>query len=300
MKLEEFLSLSNEEVADIVRASGTKTCVFPFNGTRRWFVLEHGEKNFQRSAQDYIESTSKAYVNLFRLLFDYGIETVIAPVFGGEILKRGEEYMTQIGASMGLLADHPIFTSFYDRYEIHVHFYGNYRRKFESTRHTSITELFDKVTSSTSSNKKHGLFYGVFADDSAEMLAELSVKYYLANKRIPTKQELIEIYYGEDIGKADLFIGFEKFTVFDYPLLDWGGESLYFTIAPSLYMENILLRKILYDHMFLRPLPEPDYSQMSKDALGLMQNYYMNMREDALGVGYVRDNIWYADINLEK
>ena len=33
--LERFLQLHTDEVAEIVRTSGTKVCVFPFNGTRR-------------------------------------------------------------------------------------------------------------------------------------------------------------------------------------------------------------------------------------------------------------------------
>ena len=34
----DFLRLPTDEVARVVRASGTKVCVFPFNGTRRWFL----------------------------------------------------------------------------------------------------------------------------------------------------------------------------------------------------------------------------------------------------------------------
>src|SRR5688572_9569340 len=118
MEREKFLALTVEEVANIVRASGTKVCVFPFNGTRRWFLLEHGE-----SEKSYIEAVTEAYIRLYEMLFDHGIEAVVAPVFGSEILKRGDEYMAQIGSSMALVAEGTNFTDFYRQHDVRVHFY---------------------------------------------------------------------------------------------------------------------------------------------------------------------------------
>ena len=45
--LEEFLNLPVEEVAKAVRAKSPKSIVFPFNGTRRWFLLEHGRSDHE-------------------------------------------------------------------------------------------------------------------------------------------------------------------------------------------------------------------------------------------------------------
>lgn len=295
MELEKFLELSSQEVADIVQTSNTKVCVFPFNGTRRWFLLEHAHTAQQNQAQAYIEATTEGYIRLFQMLFEHGFETVIAPVFGSEILRRGPEYMSQIGASMGLLADHPKFTSFYTDYDVRVHFYGDYRKEFSGTPYHSIIEKFDGITAQTSTNRKHSLLYGVFASDATEAIAQLSVQFYETHRRPPTRKELIETYYGEYIERADLFIGFEKFSAFDYPMLNWGEESLYFTVAPSLYMTQTLLRKILYDHIFLRPLPEPDYSQMPRQVIDAMRKTYNDKRNAAFGVGQVIDGIWYAE-----
>lgn len=181
MDLDQFLSLSNEEIADIVSASGMKVCVFPFNGTRRWFLLEHAQSSGAYSANEYIEATAAGYIRLFQMLFDHGIETVIAPVFGSEILLRGEPYMSQIGASMGLLGEHPKFVSFYKDYDVRVHFYGDYRREFAGTAYQSITDLFDKAAEMTSRHNRHKLFYGVFASDATKSIAELSVEFYKKN-----------------------------------------------------------------------------------------------------------------------
>src|SRR5512133_1575169 len=124
---EKFMALPVDQLAKIVRAHDkrSKVCVFPFNGTRRWFLLEHG-RNFEEgnAAKAYVELTSQSYISTYKLVFDHGIDTLIAPVFGGEIFNRGEEYMREIGTGMSLLATHPAFIEFYKEYNIRVHFYG--------------------------------------------------------------------------------------------------------------------------------------------------------------------------------
>lgn len=296
ISLEDFLQLSTEKVAELVRAAGQIVCVFPFNGTRRWFLLEHSTENQRALAETYVEETVKGYIRLYRLLFEHGVETVIAPVFGKEVLERGAEYMTTIGESMKLLADHPAFLTFYKEHNVRVRFYGDYRTELE-TNYPSITEAFDKVTEHTLTHSTHRLFYGVFADDATHAIAKLAVQYYQTRNRIPGREALIEMYYGEQIEKVDLFIGFEKFTVFDYPMLNTGNESLYFTIAPSLYMTETLLRKILFDHIYHRPLREPDYQKMSQNDLEAMRRAYSSGKESAFGVGTVERGVWYAGLS---
>jgi len=290
---EEFLQLPAQEVTRLVRAGGSKVIVFPFNGTRRWFLLEHGRDNHADPAQAYVDSTSQAYVHTYKMLFDHGLDTIIAPIFGGDILKRGTEYMEQIGVGMRLLAEHTYFLDFYEKYNVRVHFYGDYRRELSKTPYAFLTDIFDDLTQKTAKNTACRLFYGVFGSDATETIAEFSVAHHQKNNRIPNRRELIEYYYGEHIGQADIFIGFEKFNVFDYPLLGWGEESLYFTAAPSLFINETLLRGILYDFLFLRPLQEPDYFTMPKGEFEAMRSFYAANRNVAFGIGEMRGGIWY-------
>lgn len=290
---EKFVLLPTDEISKIVNAGGPQVCVFPFNGTRRWFLLEQGRENHADPAQAYIESTSKRYIEMYRMLFEHGLNTVIAPVFGGEILTRGPEYMEQIGYSMSLLAEHPYFLEFYEKNNVRVHFYGDYRKELGGTPYAYLCDLFDNVARQTLKNDKYRLFYGVFGTDATDAIAKMSVEHFQATGHIPARHELIETYYGEYIEKADLFIGFEKFSVFDYPMLNLGGESLYFTVAPSLYMSKSQLRDILYDHIYLRPLQEPDYFKMPKDDFEAMRHFYEINREKTFGIGEVQGGIWY-------
>ncbi len=297
---EKFTLLPTEEISKIISAGGPQVCVFPFNGTRRWFLLEHGRENHADPAQAYIDITSKRYIEMYQMLFEHGLDTVVAPVFGGEILNRGPEYMEQIGYSMSLLAEHPYFLSFYEKYNVRVHFYGDYRKELNGTPYAYLCDLFDNVTRKTLKNNKYRLFYGVFGTDATETIAKMSVEHHQHTGRTPTRHELIEMYYGEYIEKADIFIGFEKFSVFDYPLLNLGGESLYFTVAPSLYMSERQLRNILYDYVYLRQLQEPDYLKMPAEDFEIMRHFYGINREKTFGIGDVHGGIWYPKSMLQK
>ncbi|MGB7873402.1 MAG: hypothetical protein WBL25_03385 [Anaerolineales bacterium] len=298
MDRDKFLKLPAEEVAKIVRTGGSRVCVFPFNGTRRWFLLEYGRDFDGDAAQNYVELTTQGYINTYKLAFDHGIDTIVAPVFGGEILNRGEEYMREIGASMDLLATHPAFLEFYETYEIEAHFYGNYQKQLNETPYAHICDSFNEITRKTAHHTKRKLFYGAWADNETETIAELSIKHFQETGKVPSRRELIERYYGTYIEKADIFIGFEKFNVFDYPMLGWGEESLYYTVAPSLYMNSRQLKNILYDYVYLRPVQDPDYFTMPEKDFDAMRKYYKVNREVTFGVGEMRGGIWYSNPSL--
>ncbi len=299
MELEKFLKLPADELANLVRGDRTKTCVFPFNGTRRWFLLEYGREFNGDAARLYIELTTQAYIATYKLVFDHGLDHIVAPVFGGEIMARGEEYMREIGTGMSLLATHPAFLEFYEAYDIRVHFYGDYRKQLGNTPYAYICDSFDEITRKTAHHTKRALFYGVCADDATVTISELAIQYYQDTGKHPTRRDMIERYYGEYIEKADIFIGYEKFNVFDYPMLAWGEESLYFTVAPSLYINERQLRTILYDYLYLRPVQDPDYFTMSREDFETMRRHYTVNRETTFGVGEMRGGIWYAKPELK-
>jgi len=297
---ENFLKLPAAEIANIVRADREKICVFPFNGTRRWFLLEYGLNSDEDAAQKYLDLTVQGYIDTYKLVFDYGMDKIVAPVFGGEIFNRGEKYMREIGVGMSLLATHPAFLQFYEEYGIRVYFYGDYRNQLSNTPYAYIIDMFDEVTRKTAHHTERRLFYGICGDDATVTIAEMAIQHHQKTAKIPTRKELIEMYYGEYIEKADIFIGFEKFNVFDYPMLGWGEESLYFMVAPSFYMNDRLLRNILYDYLYLRPVQDPDYFTMPEKDFEEMRKFYETNRDVAFGIGEIRGGIWYTKSNVKE
>lgn len=294
MRQEEFLALPTAEVARLVREAGPKVCVFPINGTRRWFMLEHPPGD-QDPVAPYLEVAWRRHVELYRLLFDHGIDILLTPVFGPDLLDRGEEYMKMAAAGLSGPASHSIFVDFYDSYGVRVRFYGDYRTFFQPTPYRHLCDLFDQITEHTSAHSRFRLLFGVCAHDATETIAELAVRYHAQHGRVPDKRTLIELYYGEYLSPVDLFIGFDQFSVFDMPLLNTGDQDLYFTVSPSPYMNEGQLRTILYDHLYARPGPEPDYLAMQSEEWDLMRDFYRVNRGGTLGVGARQEkgNFWY-------
>ena len=301
ISFESFLQLTDDEVAALVRATGQKVCVFPVNGTRRWFLLEHADKIGKDFIEEYMNESIKNHVDLCAMLFDHGIQTILAPVFGRELMHRGDEYTKRVGMD-GLVrtATDENYRDFFAEYDVKVRFYGDYRDVLTGTPYEYALKSIYELTEATKQNSRFQLFFGVFADESLETLARLSVEHYLAQGAVPDKQTLIRRYYGEELPPVSIFIGFDKFSAFDMPLLASGAEDLYFSVSPSPYMTQRQLRTILYDHIYLRHMPEPDYTKFSPDELDWLRNYYRNNKDRALGVGKLKFNIWLPQTMEEK
>lgn len=295
MKLENFLTLPTSEIASLVYESDSRTFAFPINGTRRWFLLEQLNAENEDISVDYVKKMIDAHVQQYRLFFEHGVYTFLAPIFGPDLLERGHEYSDMAIRGTEELARSPAFLQLYDEFQVCVRFYGNYKSFLQGTEYAFLLDIFAEIEERTAKYTQHRLFFGVCANDATETIAELSVKFYLEHQRIPQKNELIEAYYGEYVDPLSVFIGFDKFTMFDVPLVATGNEDLYFTVGPSLYMDKLQLREILYDHLFTRRLEETDYSALTSEDLALMHEFYKVNRNMTLGVGerQAHGDYWY-------
>jgi hypothetical protein len=290
MDIDTFRNLSTVEVADLVRAAGPKVVVFPINGTRRWYMLEHAPSataDLTAAYRDFFEVMARSYVDIFQMLFAHGVDTVLSPLFGSSLLGRGEDYVQMAVEGLAWPATHPTFLAFYQAHAVRVRFYGDYRKLFSpTTPYATLPQMYDQVTLKTQAHRRHRLFYGLFANDATEAIAELAVRYHAEQGRVPDRRTLIELYYGEYVDPVAMFIGFDKFSAFDMPLVATGEEDLYFTVSPSPYFTEQQLRDILYDHLFARRREEPD------DWTPMREFYRANIGQ-TLGVGAEHHGIWY-------
>jgi len=301
ISFKEFLGLPNKDVARLVEESKTRVCVFPINGTRRWFLLEHGDRSFDDPVAAYMDLTGQRHIEIYRILFEHGLRTLIAPMFGQELTGRGDDYIKKIGATgLARLADHPDFVDFYEEMKVRIHFYGDYREKLRDTPYAYLSDIFDNASRETSGHTAFDIYYGIFGNDATESVARIAVNFFQSNRRSPSRSEIVQAYYGGEVGPADLFIGFDKFSVFDYPLLGLGEEDLYFTAAPSLYMDKDMLRAILYDHLFTRKSDQTDYTRLPETARRFMKEFYTLNRGQTLGTGFNRDGIWYPSTQIQQ
>ncbi|MGF1507292.1 MAG: diterpene synthase [Chloroflexi bacterium] len=280
-----FINLAEKDVARRVREAGTRVCVFPINGTRRWFFLEHNTDGSDPWLL-YMQAASQRHIQLYKLFFEHGIDTLLTPIFGPDILERGSDYMRMAAPGMEMLVSHPWFAEFYRKYDVRVRFYGDYRKHLADTPYAYLSDIFDSAAERTASHSTHRLFYGVFAHDATETLAALSIDYFQKHGTRPDRRKLVELYYGEYIPPVDLFIGFDKFAAFDMPLLATGSEDLYFMVAPSPYLTREGLRDILYDHLVTRRSDSLDYSALTREDWAAMRQFYRANQRRTLGVGH--------------
>jgi len=102
------------------------------------------------------------HIRLCRLLFEHGVETLVVPVFGPELLRRsGYQEIALRGLSR--LATDPRLREFYSTDDIRVHFYGNYRDQFKDSQWHGLITQFDDLTKETAHHKKNRLFLGACA-----------------------------------------------------------------------------------------------------------------------------------------
>ena len=298
ISLDEFVTLPTDQAADIVRASGPQVAVFPINGTRRWFLLEHPEA--ARSADPlgaYMDISQTRHIELYRLFFDHGVDTLLTPIFGSELFRRGDVYTRRMLADgLRRIAEHPEFLSFYDEHQVRVRFYGDYRRELAGTEFASLVNIFDSLTERTLRHNRARLFFGIFASDLTETCSALAVQFHQTHSRIPTRNEMVKMVYGEPVNPVSFFIGFDKLAAFDYPLLASGEEDLYFTVAPSHYLDTQQLRAILYDHLVTRHEAEPSYESLNHEDWMMLRKFYNDNCENTIGVGELRAGLWFPKL----
>jgi hypothetical protein len=291
MTLEEFQNLPTEEVARLVRAAGPKVCVFPINGTRRWFMLEHPEK--PPLGETFLRAVWQRQTEMYKMLFAHGVDTLLTPIFGPDLLERGEEYVKLVLPGLLWCAQNQDILGFYEACDVRVRVYGDTRRYLNNTPYACVLEAYEELARRTAAHRSHRLFFGVCAHDAAETVAEIGARFYQEHGRLPTRREIVKAYYGEYVEPASFFIGFDRPVAFDFPLLDTGNVDLYFTVSPSPYLDERGLRTILYDHLYTRRVDESGYGELEPQDRAWMEAFYQVNLGRTIGIGMQRGGVWY-------
>jgi len=248
-------------------------------------MLEYPDLAATDFAQAYIRTTWQRQTELYKLFFDHGVETLLTPIFGPDLLERGDEYRQLVEPGLLWFTQDQHMLNFYDAYDVRVRVYGDTQRYFPNTPYAHVLEAFTQLTHRTAGHERHRLFFGVCAHDPTETVAQIAVRLHERHGTVPTKRQIVEAYYGEHVGPVDLFIGFDRPAAFDMPLISTGNEDLYFTISPSPYLDRHTLRAILYDHMYARRVDEADYTALSPEDWQTLADFYALNRHNVLGIG---------------
>ncbi|MCS6993124.1 MAG: hypothetical protein NZP74_04770 [Anaerolineales bacterium] len=288
--LDTFVHFSDEQIAQRLAVCGEIVCGFPIIGVRRWYTMEFGQFLNGSATPHYHTEVTARLLNLYAMFFRHGVHTLISPLHG--LIEEPQELLASRLRWLDILTTHSDFLSFYETFDVRVYFYGDYRRKLAGTPYAHLPGQFERLSKYTRGHRSHRLFYGVFPHHAAENIADLSVRHFISTGQVPDRRTMSELYYGEAIEAVNLFVGFGAFNPSDYPLLDFSHENLYFIAAPSLYLEQDQLRRILHD--YLHPRQEPEVAQLSAPELAAMKEFYLAQRNATLGLGSLRPGAWVA------
>ena len=285
--LDEFLQLPTSQVAEVIRGL---TVGFPIDGTRRWFLLHYPQV---WNVEEYKDLTGKRYVQEFAMLFDHGVETLLVPAFGGELMSRGEEYVREMMDGMTYLAQHPTFAGFYRDYNVRVRFYGDWRRQVEGLPGAAELTAALENCAATRHTGSRRLFYGLWADDILANIVD-----DLARRRQEpvefTRDAIVTRYYGEHVKPTDIYIGFGRPTVFDVPMLVTSQTDLYYTVVPSLDVDARLFRMMVWDH-FVGRWTQQEWDGLSERDFKALKAFYEVHHDTVLGLGEIDPptGIWH-------
>ncbi len=256
---------------------------WPFNGTRRWYLMHRRENP---GASDYQTTLVRRQAELHRMVFAHGVSVILTPLFGTPLLQRGPTYARQWPEGLLRLAEDAVYREMFDA-GVQLRFYGDYEEVLDTPTFRPMLEACQYLTAATASGEGPLLLMGLFADAPYPTIARLSVEFAEEHGRPPDRQELIKAYYGLDVPDLSLYLGFAQPALFDVPLLTTGEEDLYVTLTPSPDFTETQLREILYDHLITRRTPDPDYVTLSEEAQTALVEYNECYSGVTLGVGRI-------------
>jgi tuberculosinol/isotuberculosinol synthase len=283
-QLSEWLRWPTERVARWIAADSQPVVMgWPFNGTRRWY-LAHQRQNLD--ARDYLTTLTRRQAELHRMIFAHGVDTILTPLFGSELLGRGSAYTQYVLGGLAQLADDEVYQEMFAA-GVRIRFYGDYEEMLDAPIFRPTLEVCADLAAATASGNGPVLLIGLFADSPYSTLARLSVEFAQRWGRPPDRRELIEAYYGLAVPDLSLYLGFAQPVLFDVPLLATGQEDLYVTLNPSPSLTEEQLREILYDHLVTRRVPEVDYDKLPDEAQEALAEYYKHCSGITMGIGRI-------------
>ena len=301
---QQFAALPAAQVAALVRERRPGLSVgFPLNGSRRWYALRRLAGTLPDAPEGagdpyapYVETALQQQIRVHRMLYAHGVHTIVYPVFGGELLTRGDAYNAALLHALEHIALHPALRAFYDECDVQVRVYGDYARALPALGHAALVDEYVRLMDETAAHRSCRLLYGLWAEDAGDAAARFSVDFFRRTGRAPSRGELVRSYYGMELGWLDAYIGFEKPTVFDVPLLLGPDTALYFTVAPSLCLTAQGLCAVLYDLLYARSVDDPDTLIAGPAQLQALGAYYRARADTIIGAGDVdpKLGVWRA------
>lgn len=301
----EFLALSNQEIAEIVKQSGhPKNVAVMIDGTRRLLKLEpeHHQDSWLYG-KDHIDSLMYRSAEVTNNLFEMGIDVVTAPLVSYGNLHRDGFVPGGLERLLQPLVSDEVFHVLL-RHNATVHFYGDLDAIRQFPKGSIVDRYllaFNQINEKIPSPAKKILIgLGFTTDRETTIISHKAIDFYNRIGRYPTQPELIIEYFGFEVPSIDIFIRTNELKASGglTPLLTEHDTQFYFPTSPGLISLNEAnLKRILFDYLFNRNLSggRHQHQPITDQQAAVIRNFYNKSINQITGVGRRVGDIWIQD-----
>ncbi|KAM9976407.1 hypothetical protein ACTFIR_010248 [Dictyostelium discoideum] len=261
---------------------------------------------------DYNEYSKTAIHNFLYLsimMFQHGIKNIVYPMWFCTLEKRGPEYLPKFiqylwGLSKLLDPNYDFFKLFQEN-GVRIIFYGEYKKLLERGNDNELLSKFEEIMDKTKNNSNKILLLGTNIEEPSQTIINNTLSFYKKFGREPTKNDLIQHYYGVNtqIDDVSFYLGFDRFSTDGRPILisDKGAEDLYYTVSPHSFLSTNGFRKVLYDHIYQRTITNAKEYELKVNDIEMMKKFYENNSNNIMGIGNVNPNgnYWHPSPQVE-
>ncbi len=267
------------------------------DGTRRHYLLQHPEENGRiTNFPAYMMHCAKIYIHAFEVLYSLGVHAILTPSLFPPNFRRSP-MMVQffLESTRQSLLREP-YLSFYKKWNIKSRLYGDYdiAPAAEPIR-DGLIAVHEELRSITPEGERLLLFGYTAGSFLEEIITRTAILRDRLN-HLPSPEDLRKVTFPEGPEQIKIHIGGGGMAVGAVlPSTLDNGTDLYFTTGLPLDITDEMMRRILYDHLFLRHVAPEDNADYTIEDLEVLREYYAECGEGVIGLGrLVGPGIWYA------
>lgn len=288
-----FMMLSTEEVAKIVSRLGKpKTLALIPDGTRKKnIIVDRWNPKSPDFEQRHTTSSHTDFINVLKVFYNCGLETLFLPTVARGNLVRSEKYQGYLiqNALKNILTGEE-WEEFFREFDIKVNIYGDLNSIY-GLGYPEVEKWIKSVETGTSKHKTRRLLLGLAYGQSVEevRLAEMAIDFYGKHKKVPSRNDLLRLYYGDTVDYVDILIRPSVVRDSDMqPILVCGRAEMYFPVTSCLLITEEMMKTILYDYLYQRMISFglKDYSDgVDMSELEFIREYFKINKNAILGIG---------------
>lgn len=298
LTLTNWLSCPQSQIRSLI-TERELAILFSIDGTQRYYLLKNPEANGQiTDFKAYAAFSAQAYAYVFEMFFSLGVKTLLCPILIENNFWRGEKYISKSLEMFQAFFLHPPMTEVYRKLNLKVRLYGDYAFAPAAKPFQAQIEILEKSLQELTPEGEQTLLLGIYGGSLTDEIVTRSVLLNKSLNHIPTEKEVRNSCFPDGPERLHLFInsGWLIGAGLIPAVFANNAVDLYTLNTLALDMPEETLRRILYDHLFLRHAAPYDDTKYTGEHLKELAQYYSAHRHCVAGLGQLLGpNLWYPD-----